>query len=133
MARICFYNCPETSIPPLYSRANVVTSHAVVPGSIPSRVNFLVEVFFRRFPSTVIKMSGNLGHIRPRLSHGHHVSSKSHRVFGNSSYKLLGLVEGTEYITFLIGTLVRKRTVFVLQVQQVQCRRLNLLLLPGIK
>ena len=43
-----------------------------------------------------------------------------YRVFGNSYYKLLGLVEGTEQITFLIGTLVRKRAVFVLQVQEVK-------------
>ena len=56
-----------------------------------------------------------------------------YRMFGNYYYKLLGIVEGTEYITFLIGTLVRKRTVFVLQVQQVQIKRLNLPLLLVIK
>ena len=32
--------------------------------------------FFPGFPSTVRRMSGNLGHIRPRLSYGHHISSK---------------------------------------------------------
>ena len=56
-----------TSIrPPLWSRGNIVISHAAGPGSIPRRVNSLVEVFFRGFPSTVWQMSGNLGHIRPR-------------------------------------------------------------------
>ena len=33
--------------------------------------------FFRGFPLTVRQMSGNLGYIRPRLSYGHHISSKS--------------------------------------------------------
>ena len=31
--------------------------------------------FFRGFSSTIRKMSGNLGYIRPRLSYGHHISS----------------------------------------------------------
>ena len=31
--------------------------------------------FFRGFPSTVRQMPGNLGHIRPQLSYGHHISS----------------------------------------------------------
>ena len=31
--------------------------------------------YFRSFPSTVKQMSGNLGHIRRRLSYGHHISS----------------------------------------------------------
>ena len=62
--------------PLLWSRGNIVASHVAGPGSIPCRVNFLVEVSFRGFPSTVRQMSGNLGHIRPRLSYGHHISSK---------------------------------------------------------
>ena len=32
--------------------------------------------FFQGFPSTVKQMSGNMGHIRPRLSYGHHISFK---------------------------------------------------------
>ena len=32
--------------------------------------------FFRGFPSTVRQMSGNLGHIRPRVPSVHHISSK---------------------------------------------------------
>ena len=44
----------------------------------------------------------------------------TYRVFGNSYYKFIGLVEGTEQI----GTLVRNRTVFVLQIQQFQSKRL---------
>ena len=58
---------------------------------------------------------------------------KRYRMFGNSFYTLLGLVEGTEYITFSIGTLVWKRTVFVLQVQEVQNMPLKFPLLPWTK
>ena len=32
--------------------------------------------FLRGFPSTARQMSGNLGHIRPRLSYGHNIPSK---------------------------------------------------------
>ena len=49
--------------------------HAAGLGSIPGRVIFWLR-FFRGFPSTIRQMSGNLGHIRPRLSYGHHRSSK---------------------------------------------------------
>ena len=51
---------------------------------------------------------------------------------GNSYYKPLELVEGSELVPF-VGTLVRKRTVFLLQAQEVQSKRLNLPLLLGIK
>ena len=40
--------------------------------------SFLVEVFSEGFPSTVGQMPGNLKHIRPRLSYGHHISSKQY-------------------------------------------------------
>ena len=68
-------NC---SRPPLCSRGNFVTSHPTGPGSIPCPINFLTEVFPRFSPSTVRQMSGNLGHILPRLSYDHqaYVSSK---------------------------------------------------------
>ena len=59
---------------------NIVTSHAAGPGSIPGRVNFLLEVFFSGFsfsPKTNVRY---LGHIRPRLSYGHHVSSKPYNI-----------------------------------------------------
>ena len=36
--------------PTLWSRSNIVTSHSAGPGSISSRVNFLVEVFSGVFP-----------------------------------------------------------------------------------
>ena len=58
---------------PLWSRGNIMASHAVGPGSILGLVSFLVKGFFRGFPSTVRQMSGNLGHNRPRLSYGHHI------------------------------------------------------------
>ena len=61
--------------PPLLSRGNIVNSDAARPGSISGRVSFRVEVF-RGFPSTVRQVSGNSGHIRPRLSYSHHKSSK---------------------------------------------------------
>ena len=35
---------------PLWSRGNIVTSHAADPGLIPGRISFLVEVFSRIFP-----------------------------------------------------------------------------------
>ena len=41
---------------------------SIRPGSNPSRVSFLVDVFLRDFPSTVRRISGNLGHICPRAS-----------------------------------------------------------------
>ena len=37
-------------ISPLWFRGNIVTSHAAGPGSIPGRVNFLVECFSGVFP-----------------------------------------------------------------------------------
>ena len=66
--------------PPLWSRGNLVTSHAAGPGSVPSRVNLQDEVP-RGFPSTVRQMSGNLGHIRPRLSYGHHTQYSIQTIF----------------------------------------------------
>ena len=36
--------------PPLWSRCNIVASHAAVPGSIPGRIIFLVEVLSGVFP-----------------------------------------------------------------------------------
>ena len=59
----------NTARPPLWPRGNVDTSHVVGSGSIPG------GGFFQRFSSTVWQMSGNLGHIRPRVSYGHHISS----------------------------------------------------------
>ena len=35
--------------PPLWSRGDIVTSHAAGQGSIPCRVNFLVEIFSESF------------------------------------------------------------------------------------
>ena len=55
---------------PVWSRGNV-NFHPEGPGSIPGRVNFLVEVF-----STLRQMTGNLGHIRLRVSFGHHNNLK---------------------------------------------------------
>ena len=59
--------------PPLWSRGNIVTSHAAGAGSIPGS-QFPGWDFSQGFPSTVRQMSGNLGHIRSRLSYGHHIS-----------------------------------------------------------
>ena len=42
-------NGQERSGPPLWSRDNIVTSHAAGPGSIPGRISFLV-VFSGGFP-----------------------------------------------------------------------------------
>ena len=36
---------PRHTYTPLWSRGDILTSHAADPGSIPGRVNFLVEVF----------------------------------------------------------------------------------------
>ena len=41
--------------PALWIRGNIVTSHAAGPGSIPGRVDFLVEVFPVGFPQLQIK------------------------------------------------------------------------------
>ena len=51
--------------------SNVVASEAAGPCSIPGGVNFLVEVF-PVFFSNVRQMSGNFGHVRPRVSFGHY-------------------------------------------------------------
>ena len=60
---------------PLWSRDNIIISHAAGPVRSPvGSISWLR--FFRGFPSTVRQMSGNLGHIRPRLSYGHHIWSK---------------------------------------------------------
>ena len=57
---------------PLWSKGNIVTSHAVGPGSIPGRsVSWLWS--FRGFPSTIGQMSANFSHIHPRLSYGHFI------------------------------------------------------------
>ena len=61
---------------PLWSRGKIVTSYTADPVSIPCRVSLLVEVFFQGLPSTLRQMWGNLGHIRPWLSYGYHISSK---------------------------------------------------------
>ena len=58
----------------LWSRGNINASHTAGPGSIPGRVNILSEVF-PGFYLNRKTMSGNLGHIRPRLSYDHHISS----------------------------------------------------------
>ena len=52
-------SCHIYTGPPLRSRGNIVTSHAAGPGSIPGRVSFVIEFFFRGFPSTARQMSGN--------------------------------------------------------------------------
>ena len=51
--------------PPLWSRGNIVTSHAGSPGSINGRVNFLVEIFSRVFP---LNRKRNLRTFRPHSS-----------------------------------------------------------------
>ena len=59
---------------------NVVDIRQGIPGSIPSRVNFLVEVFLG-FSSTVRQMSGNLGHIHARASYDHRLPSNYSSVY----------------------------------------------------
>ena len=56
---------------------NILPSDPGSPGWIHGRVNFLVEVF-RGFSLTVRQISGHLGHIRPRVSFGHHNHPKSY-------------------------------------------------------
>ena len=62
----------ELSWSPLWPRGNIVTSHVAGPGSITGRVIFLVEVF----PEFFLNCKRNvrkLGHIRTRVSYGHHI------------------------------------------------------------
>ena len=67
---------PYHKRPPLWSRGNIIASHGADPGPNPGWVNFLVEIFSRFFLWNLTKMSENLGHIRPRVSYDHHISSK---------------------------------------------------------
>ena len=66
----------RTNRPLLWCRDNIVTSHESGPGFDPWSGQFPGWGFFRGFPSPLRQISGNLGHIRPRLSYGHHISSK---------------------------------------------------------
>ena len=59
---------------PLWSKGNIVTSHADRPGFDHRSGQFPGWGFSGGFPSTVRQMSAHLGHIRPRLSYGHHIS-----------------------------------------------------------
>ena len=51
-------------------------SHPMGTGSIPCSSQFPGRDFFRGFPSTVKRMSGNLGSICSRKSFGHHTHPK---------------------------------------------------------
>ena len=59
---IIISNCSTKNVPLLWSRGNVVVFH---PADLVSQL---------RFSSTVRQMSGNLGHIHPWVSFGHHPS-----------------------------------------------------------
>ena len=56
-------------------RGNIVTCHAAGPGSIPGRVNFVIEVFLWFSLDRKVNVR-KFDHIRRRLSYGNHISSK---------------------------------------------------------
>ena len=56
---------------------NVTYSNLAGPGSIPGWVNFLAEVLSWGVSSTVRQMSGNFGHIRPRVLFDHNNHKKT--------------------------------------------------------
>ena len=57
---------------PLWSRDNVVASHAAGPGSIPDGVSFLVEVFLGFFLNCKIHVRKSGPHSFPDHPVGHH-------------------------------------------------------------
>ena len=68
--------------PSLWSRGNIVASHPAGPGSITVRVSILAEVFSGVFPQSY-NMTENFGHIRPRVSFGHHNHPNRYSSFGH--------------------------------------------------